>query len=61
MLMEFLGLLLDKFILLILGGTSLFVSIKKKEKLGNKAALLRAGGIFLLVWGITSLTMVLLK
>lgn len=58
---ENIGAFLDKLIFVGIGIYLIFLSVKKKEKLGSKVALVRFGGIILIVLGIIQTLMALFR
>ncbi len=55
------GAFFDKIFYLGMGIYLIYLSINKKEKLGNKAALVRLGGIFFIASGVIGLIIALIK
>jgi hypothetical protein len=55
------GAIIDKLIWLGLGIYFIFLSIKQKEKLGNKAAFIRFSGIVLILVGIMFSILAIIK
>ncbi len=50
--MENIGALLDKLVYFAIGTYCLWASVKRKEKLGDKAALMRLCGIIFIIVGV---------
>lgn len=59
--MEHIGSLIDKLIWFGAGIYFIFLSVKSKERLGDKASLVRFGGIILIVVGIVFTSISLLN
>jgi hypothetical protein len=55
------GAVIDKVFWFVIGIYFIFISVKQKEKLGNKAALVRFSGIVLILIGIVFSVMAMIK
>jgi len=55
------GAVIDKLFWFVIGAYFIFLSVKQKEKLGNKIALVRFSGIVLILVGIMFSIMAMIK
>jgi len=55
------GAIIDNLVYLVIGVWLIYLSVKQKEKLGNKVTITRLGGIIAIIAGIIGLIFIFLK